>query len=333
MSMMGGRGRGGRGGRGTGGSSAPITFDDDGNAVTGATADGPPPLFPPLRRAPPPPPDLSPRDEALLKYRRALQSAWRNSCYFLDKEPAQKKYPEMIFVRYADRDARTKGSANAESVTSSFAEMTERNARWFPEELLRPPRWGDRAHRERGNTKRRRHDVNDDDDPNVNDPNVTIWSGTFQGGSRARGVSVKPSAAGDISRLDKLARLEEADGDRGGAGDSRNDKGRSTKHEKPKRESNAGDDDLDDDREAKVDDREREPAGDVPNPDVLGSRRDERLRKKHASNEEDDEDDEEGVADEDDWDDEDDYQQGGNFDDDDGYDDDFQDDGEGDAFF
>lgn len=240
-----------------------MTLDDDGNAVLGIQ-DGPPPMFPPMTRMPPPP-ELTERDEALLKYRRQLSSAWRNSCYFLDKEPEQSKHPEVTIEHYSDR--RTKAAKAGAAEKTQLSQLLTLNARYFPVEL----------HGGRGRRKRRR---NEDDDP-------SIWR------------VPEGHATQDISRLDRLARLEKrmaeeeekaaqkgggVEGEGAGAGAGGKDAGKDGKDGK----------------------------------DGKGG--------------EDGEGDEEEGEEEDYWDDDDDYQQGGAFDDDDGYDDDFADD-DGEAYF
>ena len=149
-----------------------MTWDDDGNVVQGVQ-DGPPPLFPKTMRMPPPP-ELTERDEALLKYRRQLSSAWRNSCYFLDKEPEASKYPEVTIEHYSDQSARAAKSGAAEK--AQLSQILTLNAQYFPVEL-----YGGRGRR-----KRRR---DEDDNPN-------IWH------------VPEGHATQDISRLDRLARLE-----------------------------------------------------------------------------------------------------------------------------
>ena len=369
MSTMGGRG--GRGGRGSGSASAPITFDDDGNAVTGVTAEGPPPLFPAMRRAPPPPQDPSARDEALLRYRRSLSSAWRNSCYFLDAEPAAKRYPEVSLVRYRDRDAVSEAK-RADAGAAKLALLAETNKKWFPHELRASFAAFADGRRARGGERFRRRGqysgVNDDDDPNVNDPNVTVWNREIgAGGLETRAGARDGRRArrdGDMSRLDRLARLEE--GRDGGATVSER---RATTHARrgasethgrthgagarltvgKKRDASGAvtadltdvsfvdalaDDALarKDSAPLRADDELR--AGDAAR-DKKERRDSERLSGKTLKPGDDDDDEmDHANGDEDDWDEEDDYQQGGNFDDDDGYDDEFQDDGEGgDAFF
>ena len=144
--------------------------------MTGATTDGPPTLFPPMARLPPPP-ELTERDEQLLKYRRHLQSAWRNSCYFLDEEPEEKKYPETVIEHHRDRVAKAAKSQAAER--AKLSQLLTLNARYFPVEL---------HGRGRGAARRKRR-REEDDDP-------SIWR-VHEG-----------HATQDISRLDRLARLE-----------------------------------------------------------------------------------------------------------------------------
>ena len=144
--------------------------------MTGATTDGPPTLFPPMARLPPPP-ELTERDEQLLKYRRHLQSAWRNSCYFLDEEPEEKKYPETVIEHHRDRVAKAAKSQAAER--AKLSQLLTLNARYFPVEL---------HGRGRGAARRKRR-REEDDDP-------SIWR-VHEG-----------HAPQDISRLDRLARLE-----------------------------------------------------------------------------------------------------------------------------
>ena len=331
---------------------APITFDDDGNAVTGVTAEGPPPLFPAMRRAPPPPQDPSARDEALLRYRRSLSSAWRNSCYFLDAEPAAKRYPEVTFVRYGDRGAVSEAK-RADAGAAKLARLAETNKKWFPAELRRrapiasrDPHGGVRE-RGRGRHKRGREGVNDDDDPNVNDPNVTVWNAELGVGAPAKAVGEKRARGdGDMSRLDRLARLEEGkthtshateDSKQGIVTNATCEVPAGTGKKRDARALMVGSSELADERVAEAEARRvsgtAHPRGDGEKKDRRDEHDGARVGKPKPGEEEEDEM-EHGNGDEDDWDEEDDYQQGGNFDDDDGYDDDFQDDGEGgDAFF
>ena len=237
-----------------------MTLDDDGNAVLGIQ-DGPPPVFPPMTRMPPPP-ELTERDEALLKYRRQLSSAWRNSCYFLDKEPEPSKHSEVVIEHYSDRRAKAAKSGAAEK--TQLSQLLTLNARYFPVEL----------HGGRGRRKRRRNE--DEDDP-------SIWR------------VPEGHATQDISRLDRLARLEK----------------KMAEEEEKAAEKVAG---------ANKDGKDGKDGG-----------KDGKDGKDGKGGEDGEGDDEEGD-DDDYWDDEDDYQQGGAFDDDDGYDDDFADD-DGEAFF
>ena len=82
---------------------------------------------------------MSARDDALLRYRRSLSSAWRNSCYFLDAEPAAKRYPEVTFVRYGDRGAVSEAK-RADAGAAKLARLAETNKKWFPAEFARPAR-------------------------------------------------------------------------------------------------------------------------------------------------------------------------------------------------
>ena len=68
----------------------------------------------------------SARDDALLRYRRSLSSAWRNSCYFLDAEPAAKRYPEVTFVRYGDRGPVSEAK-RADAGAAKLASLAETN--------------------------------------------------------------------------------------------------------------------------------------------------------------------------------------------------------------
>jgi hypothetical protein len=297
----------------------------------------------------------------LLRYRRSLSSAWRNSCYFLDAEPAAKRYPEVTFVRYGDRGAVSEAK-RADAGAAKLASLAETNKKWFPLELRRRVPMASRddgrvRERGRGRHKRGREGVNDDDDPNVNDPNVTVWNAELGVGAPAKVVSRKRARGdGDMSRLDRLARLEEGkthphptnpvsteDSKQGivvsknvssadvPAGKKRNASvaltvGSSVTDEsqlEARRVSGTarGDDDAAREKKERRDDHHHH-------------HHEGRLGKPKPHGEEEEDEMEHGNGEEDDWDEEDDYQQGGNFDDDDGYDDDFQDDGEGgDAFF
>jgi len=291
-----------------------------------------------MRRAPPPPQELSARDEALLRYRRSLSSAWRNSCYFLDAEPAAKRYPEVTFVSYRDRDAVSEAK-RADTGAARLARLAEANKKWFPSELTTKMLSSRRERR--GNPRRGRQGVNDDDDPNVNDPNVTVWNeaiGAGFPGDRAQRLQSGRAARrdGDMSRLDRLARLEEGKNDSTAGSNRVSSRGAANGNAQPTKSSKKrAAVELEEDEDALPSERARETFRDGHSGREKKERRDsERLSGKPKPGEEDDDDVDHANGDEDDWDEEDDYQQGGNFDDDDGYDDDFQDDGEGgDAFF
>ena len=293
----------------------------------------------------------------MLRYRRSLSSAWRNSCYFLDAELAAKRYPEVTFARYGDRGAVSEAK-RADAGAAKLARLAETNKKWFPAELRRRAPIASRDDggvRERGlgfrgRHKRGREGVNDDDDPNVNDPNVTVWNAELGVGAPAKTVGEKRARGdGDMSRLDRLARLEEGKTHTSHATED-SKQGIVTNDatcEVPagagkKRDARAlmvGSSELADERVAEAEARRvsgtAHPRGDGEKKDRRDEHDGARVGKLSGKPGEEEEDEmEHGNGDEDDWDEEDDYQQGGNFDDDDGYDDDFQDDGEGgDAFF
>jgi hypothetical protein len=174
-------------------------------------------------------------------------------------------------------------------------------------------------HRGSKTNKRPRPSLDGDDDPNVNDPNVTIWRAPRE-------------KRDQMSRLDRLARMEE----NGGAGPNKTTNDTAPAVGKKRKLTGTGNNetatngDNDDDNLDDADLKTEPTTTDATRKDSENATRSKKPNNQNDENEDDDHD----APDEDDWDEEDDYQQGGAFDDDDGYDDEFADEGEGgDAFF
>lgn len=245
--------------------------------------------------------------------------------FFLDPEPEAQQFPEVTFVKYSDRVGWSSSgkNASASSGRDALAKLAKKNKKWLPKELTRGGDChlrqgsGNESKNRSGNKSEGENATLDDaldgdDDPNVNDPNVTIW---------------RAPARRDVSRLDRLARMEENDRD---AHDPLNDKTSPEARGKRRRlSSDVNGDEHEKHTETQNDEDLRdELKGDPGEKDQPGE-----TRKKNAADPDDEPDANDGP-DDDFFDDEDDYQQAPDFDDDDGYDDDFGEDKEGgDAFF
>lgn len=131
MAFRGGRGGGrGRGRFGARAIGLPIARDEDGSIIVAQKLEGPPPLYPPLNLPElPDTTELGQRENYLILKKRALQTAWNASPYYI--EEVKSKSVVVDVQRYSD-----KYRPDLEQKRAPLSTFLKLAPAFFPTELL-----------------------------------------------------------------------------------------------------------------------------------------------------------------------------------------------------